>query len=263
MAWFMDTYSQQVGYPVPEIVTGKPVVLGGTKGRDVATGLGVVFVVEDILRGRGETLEGRRVVVQGLGKVGAVVARELLARGSLIVGVSDVSGGVVHPRGLDLDAVFTWLSEHNFLRGFPDGQWVGRSEILQTPCDILVPAALEGQITEANAPDLNCALVVEAANGPTTPAADAILAERAIEVVPDVLANGGGVTVSYFEWVQDQQKYFWSAEEITARLHVKMTEALARVREGRERYGVDWRTASQAVAIQRVAEAARLRTVYP
>jgi glutamate dehydrogenase (NAD(P)+) len=263
MAWFMDTYSQQVGHPVPEIVTGKPLVLGGTEGRDVATGLGVIFCIEDVLRGRREQLEGQRVVVQGIGKVGSVVARELDARGAVIVGLSDVSGGVVDPQGLDLDAVFTWVAEHDFLRGFPGGELVGRTDVLLEPCDLLVPAALERQITAENAPELRCRMVVEAANGPTTPEADEILAARDIEVVPDVLANGGGVTVSYYEWVQDQQKYSWQGEEVVTRLRLQMQEALARVYEARQRHGVDWRTAAQAVAIERVAEASRLRTVYP
>jgi glutamate dehydrogenase (NAD(P)+) len=263
MAWFMDTYSQQVGHPVPEIVTGKPMVLGGTEGRDVATGLGVVFVIEDVLRGRGEDIDGRRVVVQGTGKVGSVVAREMAARGARIVGLSDVSGGVTDESGLNLDDLSTWMGEHRFVRGFPDGDAVGREELLETPCDILVPAALEGQLTESNAADLDCGMVVEAANGPTTPAADEIFARRGIEVIPDVLANGGGVTVSYFEWVQDQQKYSWQGEEVVTRLRLTLEDALARVVEAQQRHGVDWRTAAQAVAIERVAEASRLRTIYP
>jgi glutamate dehydrogenase (NAD(P)+) len=263
MAWFMDTYSQQVGHPVPEIVTGKPIVLGGTEGRDVATGLGVVFCIEEVLKHRGQEIDGLRAVVQGIGKVGAVVARELQARGATIVGVSDVTGGVVDPRGIDLDDVSTWVAEHDFLRGFPAGGVTGRTEVLEVPCDLLVPAALERQITEDNAPALDCRMIVEAANGPTTTEADEILAERGIEVIPDVLANGGGVTVSYFEWVQDQQKFSWQREEIVARLRIQILEALARVEEARERHGVDWRTAAQAVAIARVAEASRLRTVYP
>lgn len=263
MAWFMDTYSQQVGHPVPEIVTGKPLVLGGTEGRDVATGLGVVFLIEDVLRGRGETVEGRRVVVQGIGKVGGTVCRELEARGARIVGVSDVSGGVVAGGGLDLDLVAAWLKGHGFLRGFPGGKTVSREDVLLTPCDILIPAALERQITDDNALQLDCGMVVEAANGPTTPEADEILASRGIEVVPDVLANGGGVTVSYFEWVQDQQKYSWQGEEVVVRLRLQLSEALARVCDEREQHGVDWRTAAQAVAIQRLAEASRLRTIFP
>ncbi len=263
MAWFMDTYSQQVGHPVPEIVTGKPLVLGGTEGRDIATGLGVVFVLEEALRARGENVDGMRVVVQGLGNVGAVVARELAARGATIVAVSDVTGGLVDPAGLDLDNVFAWMAEHDFLRGFPGVEHVGRREVVEVPCDVLVPAALEGQITADNAERIDCRLVVEAANGPTTPEADEILARRSIEVIPDVLANAGGVTVSYFEWVQDQQKYSWSGQEIRDRLRLQLQEAFAKVVDARERHGVDWRAAAQSVAIERVAEASRLRTIYP
>ena len=263
MAWFMDTYSQQVGHPVPEIVTGKPVVLGGTEGRDAATGLGVVFCIEDALRDRGEDVEGKRVVIQGIGKVGAVVARELAERGARVVGISDVSAGLQEPGGLDLERVSAWIEEHRFLRDCPAGSPTDRETILETPCDILVPAALERQITAENAGRLDCKLVFEAANGPTTPEADRILEQRGIDVIPDVLVNGGGVTVSYFEWVQDQQKYSWSRDEVVDRLRRQVKTAFERVLEGRERYGCDWRTAAQAVAIQRVAETARLRTVYP
>ena len=263
MAWFMDTYSQQVGHPVPEIVTGKPMVLGGTEGRDIATGLGVVFVLEEVLRIRNERLEGLRVAVQGFGNVGAVVARELAARGATIVGVSDVTCGLIDPDGLDLGAVFTWVAEHDFLRGFPGAENVGRMDVLEAQCDVLVPAALESQITAENAERLDCQLVVEAANGPTTPEADEILARRSIPVIPDVLANAGGVTVSYFEWVQDQQKYSWSGEDIVARLRLQLQDAFGRVVEARDRHDIDWRTAAQSVAITRVAEASRLRTIYP
>jgi len=263
MAWFMDTYSQQVGHPVPEIVTGKPLVLGGTEGRDIATGLGVVFCLEDVLRGRSERVDGLRVAVQGLGNVGSVVVRELADRGARIVAVSDVTTGVVAEAGLDVDAVMEWVGERGFLRDFPRGTVVGRREVLETPCDVLVPAALESQIAGDNAREIDCRLIVEAANGPTTPEADRILAQRGIDVIPDVLANAGGVTVSYFEWVQDQQKYSWQGEEIVTRLRLQLNEALARVHGERRRLGTDWRTAAQAVAIARVAEASRLRTIYP
>ncbi len=263
MAWFMDTYSQQVGHPVPEIVTGKPLVLGGTEGRDVATGLGVVFVLEDVLRGRGQTMDGMRLVVQGLGNVGAVVVRECAARGAKVVGVSDISGGVTDADGLDLDAVFAWVAEHGFLRDMPGVAQAGRNDVVQTPCDVLVPAALERQITADNAELVDCELIVEAANGPTTPEADAILARRGIEVIPDVLANAGGVTVSYFEWVQDQQKYSWNGEEVVTRLRLQLSDALGRVLQARNRLATDWRTAAQSVAIERVAAASRLRTIYP
>ena len=263
MAWFMDTYSQQVGHPVPEIVTGKPLVLGGTEGRDIATGLGVVYCIEELMETAGEQLEAQRVVVQGLGNVGATVVRELAQRGATIVGVSDVTGGVADPAGLDGAAVEAWMAEHRFLRGFPGGTDVGRLEILEEPCDILIPAAVEQQITAENAGRIDARWVVEGANGPTTPEADEILASRGIEVLPDVLANAGGVTVSYFEWVQDQQKLAWQGAEVAARLRMQLDDAFARVLEAKEQRGTDWRTAAQAVAIERVADASRLRTIYP
>jgi glutamate dehydrogenase (NAD(P)+) len=263
MAWFMDTYSQQVGHPVPEIVTGKPLVLGGTEGRDEATGLGVVFCIEDVLRGRGEKVEGQSVVVQGFGKVGAVVAREMAARGARVVAVSDVTGGIHDPDGLDVDAALAHVEKERFLRGCTVGATVERTEVVELPCDILVPAALERQITADNAEQVDCRIVFEAANGPLTPEADKILARRGIDVIPDVLANGGGVTVSYFEWVQDQQKYSWGGEEVVVRLRLHMEEALARVVAARARFDTDWRSAAQAVAIERVAEATELRALYP
>ena len=263
MAWFMDTYSQQVGHPVPEIVTGKPIVLGGTEGRDIATGLGVVYCIEELMRVAGEELAGKRVVVQGLGNVGGTVVRELAQRGATIVGASDVTCGVADPGGLDVDAVAGWTDEHRFLRGFPEGTEVGRLEILEQSCDLLVPAAVEQQITEENAGRIDARWVVEGANGPTTPEADVILAERGIEVIPDVLANAGGVTVSYFEWVQDQQKLAWQSAEVAARLRTQLDDAFERVHRAKQERGTDWRTAAQAVAIERVADASRLRTIYP
>src|SRR5687768_12327742 len=241
MAWFMDTYSQQVGHPVPEIVTGKPLVLGGTEGRDIATGLGVVYCIEELMETAGAQLDKKRVVVQGPGTV----------------------GGVVDPEGLDIPAVKEWLDEHRFLRDCPAGTAVGRQAILEQPCDILVPAAVEQQITTDNAHQIDARWVVEGANGPTTPEGDEILASRDIEVLPDVLANAGGVTVSYFEWVQDQQKLAWQGAEVAARLRMQLDDAFARVRTAKDERGTDWRTAAQAVAIERVADASRLRTIYP
>ena len=261
MAWFMDTYSQQVGHPVPEIVTGKPLVLGGTIGRNASTGLGVVFCIAQVCDHLGWELSGLRVVVQGFGNVGSVVARGLEARGATVVGIADVTGGIADPDGVDLELASDWIAEHRFLRGFPSGDSVSRTEILETPCDILVPAALEHQITEDNAGRLSCRLIVEAANGPITPGADEILRERDIPVLPDVLANAGGVTVSYF--VQDQQKFHWGDEEIADRLAGQLGQGLERVIEAAGRLDVDWRTAAQAVAIERFAEAARLRAIYP
>jgi glutamate dehydrogenase (NAD(P)+) len=255
MAWLMDTYSQQVGYPVPEIVTGKPLVLGGIVGRQAATGLGAVYCIESVLEHIGRDLPGLRVVIQGFGNVGAVIARELTERGAILVGISDVTGGVASPRGLSMDSLMTWVSEHRFLRGFPGGDPVGREEVLQIPCDILVPAALERQITAENAPLLDCQLIIEAANGPSTPEADRILADRGIQIVPDVIANAGGVTASYFEWAQDQQKYLWDSDAVAERLRAQLRGGIARVFATADRFGVDWRTAAQA--------AARLRAIYP
>jgi glutamate dehydrogenase (NAD(P)+) len=263
MAWFMDTYSQQVGHSVPEIVTGKPVVLGGTAGRQAATGMGVVYCLEAALEHLGWSVADLRVAVQGTGNVGGVVARELHARGAAVVAVSDVTGGIHAPDGLDVPAVLAWVAEHRFLRGCPLGAPVGRRDVLEVPCDILIPAALEAQITAENAPRLACRLIAEAANGPTTPEADEILATRGIHVVPDVLANAGGVTVSYFEWVQDHQKYFWEEKDIAQRLERLMRAGLERVLEASAPRGVSWRTGALSVAVARVAEAMRLRATYP
>jgi glutamate dehydrogenase (NAD(P)+) len=263
MAWFMDTYSQHVGHPVPEIVTGKPLVLGGTAGRRVATGLGVAFCIESVLEHLGWELEGKRVVVQGLGNVGAVVAGELEQRGAVVVGVSDVTCGVVAEAGLSIQRVLDWIGEHDFLRGYPGGTAVDRTQILETPCDILIPAALEHQITAENARRVDCRLVVEAANGPTTEEGAEVLRDRGIPVLPDLLANSGGVTVSYFEWVQDQQKFSWGREEVADRLQSALRDAFERVLEASGRLEVDWRAAAHAVAVSRVAEAVRLRSIYP
>jgi glutamate dehydrogenase (NAD(P)+) len=270
MAWFMDTYSQQVGHSVPAIVTGKPIVLGGTAGRQSATGLGAVYCLEAAMRLLGRELAGKRVVVQGAGNVGAVIARELHARGALIVGIGDVSGGVVDQRGLDVPGLLAWLAEGSpagggarFLRDWPGSEHTGRSDILDVPCDVLVPAALERQIDADRARRLECEVVLEAANGPTTTEADAVLAERGIAVIPDILANAGGVTASYFEWVQDQQQYFWGADEVAERLRLQLDLAFDRVAETAERLGVTWRSGALALALERVADASRRRSIFP
>ncbi|MDX6651836.1 MAG: glutamate dehydrogenase [Solirubrobacterales bacterium] len=263
MSWFMDTYSQQVGHPSPGIVTGKPVVLGGTAGRQAATGLGAIFCLELATQRLGWELSGLRVAIQGFGNVGGVIAHELAARGASIVGVADVSGGVVNQEGLAVDDLTQWVAENRFLRGFPGGDAITRLGVLEVPCDVLVAAALEHQITEENAGRLDCKLVLEVANGPTTPEAETILLERRIPIIPDILAGAGGVTVSYFEWVQDQQNYFWDADEVAQRLKLHLSQAVERVVEASERLGVEWRAAAQAVAIERVAEATRARAIYP
>ena len=263
MAWFYDTYSQSVGHAVPAVVTGKPLVLGGTVGRLRATGLGVVFAIEAILELLGWPLADQRFVVQGFGNVGSVVASELHERGAKIVGVSDIRGAISDPRGLDIPATQRWTREHGYLDGFPGAAQIDGASVLALPCDVLVPAALEHQITEWNAPELDCRLVVEAANGPTTPGADRVLEDRGIAVVPDILANAGGVTVSYFEWVQSHQKYAWDAAEVEVRLRLQMRDAFARVMTTAKQLDTDYRTAALATAIKRVSDAARLRAIYP
>ncbi len=263
MSWFMDTYSQHVGHPTPGIVTGKPIVLGGTEGRKAATGLGATICAEAMMDRLGRDIGTSRVAIQGFGNVGSVIAKELYDRGATVVALCDVTGGIVNPAGIDVDEALTWVAENRFLRGFPGGAEATRGGMLETSCDVLVPAALECQITDQNASRLDCGLIVEAANGPTTPEADEILAERGIPIVPDLLANAGGVTVSYFEWAQDQQRYSWQADEITARLRSHLEAAMERIADAADRFEVGWRKAGQAVAIARVAEAARLRSIYP
>ncbi len=263
MAWIMDTYSQQVGHSVPEVVTGKPPALGGTEARRAATGLGVVYVTEGVLERLGWNVRELSFVVQGFGNVGLVAASELHALGARVVAVSDASGGVHDPNGLDVPALAAWSEGQRLLSDFPDADAVSRTEVLELPCDVLIPAALERQVTGQNAARLDCRLVVEAANGPVTPEAEALLASRGIPVVPDILANAGGVCVSYFEWVQDVQKYSWDTIDVQERLRRQLRSALDRVMRAAEDLDCDWRTAALSVAVQRVAEAARFRGVYP
>jgi glutamate dehydrogenase (NAD(P)+) len=263
MAWFYDTYSQSVGNSVPAIVTGKPVVLGGTIGRQSATGLGVVFAIECEFEELEWSMPERTFVVQGFGNVGSVAAQELHARGAKVIAVSDIRGAITNPHGLDIPAVQRWVAENQYLEGFPDGEPIDGRAMLELECDVLVPAAREEQITEENAGALRCRLVVEGANGPTTPAADRILAERGITVIPDVLANAGGVVVSYFEWVQSHQKYNWEADEVRERLRAHIRDAFAQVRGTAQQLEIDNRTAALASAIKHVSEAAKLRAIYP
>ncbi len=231
MAWMMDTYSMLKGHAVPEIVTGKPISIGGSIFRHEATGAGVVIVIERACHRLGWDIAAQRCIVQGFGNVGAIAAQELFDKGATVIAVSDVSGGLLDPDGLDITALRAWSAEHGSLEGYPKGQRISNAVLLESPCDILVLAAREDQITAENAPDLQCKLVAEGANGPTTIEADAILAERAIPVLPDVLTNAGGVTVSYFEWVQDLGRLFWDRDEIRARLAEKLSDAFDRVWE--------------------------------
>jgi len=263
MAWLMDTYSMHAGYTVPAVVTGKPLSIGGSEGRLDATGLGVVLVTEETFRKQGRALDGATVAVQGFGNVGNAAARLFLKRGARIVAVSDVQGGVANPHGLDVPALVAHAARTGSIVGFAESEPLSNQEILETPCDVLVPAALQGQITGENAARVRAKMVVEGANGPTTPDGDAILHDRNVLLIPDVLANAGGVTVSYFEWVQDIQSFFWSEDEVNERLGRILKRAFAEVWAAGEMHRVDLRTAAYIVGVARVAEATLTRGIYP
>jgi glutamate dehydrogenase (NAD(P)+) len=263
MAWMMDTYSMQVGHAVPEIVTGKPVALGGALFRREATGAGVVMVIERACERLDWDLSDQRCVVQGFGNVGGIAAQELAEKGASVLAVSDFSGGVYAPAGLDLARIREWVDDHGSLEGYPGADHVTNAELLELPCDILVLAALEDQLTAENAPRIEAKLVAEGANGPTSIEADAILAERGILVLPDVLTNAGGVTVSYFEWVQDLGRLFWTREETRARLADKLGDAFDRVWALAEEKGVSLRQAALVAGINEVAAALKARGIYP
>jgi glutamate dehydrogenase (NAD(P)+) len=263
MAWVMDTYSMTQGKSVPGVVTGKPILIGGSAGRKEATGRGIVFILLRAARHLGQELKGKRVVVQGFGNVGAVAARLLWREGCMIVGVSDFKGGVYSPRGLDIRQLETHVAESGSVTEFPDTDRVTNAELLELPCDILIPAAIGSQIRDDNADRIKASIVAEGANGPTTPEADQTLRERGVTVVPDILANGGGVVVSYFEWVQGLQYYFWRESEILSRLQEVMTRAFNRIWTVTQKEGTDLRTAALMEGIRRVAEAYRIRGLYP
>jgi glutamate dehydrogenase (NAD(P)+) len=267
MAWIMDTFSMMHGHSVPGVVTGKPVGLGGSKGREEATGRGVLYVIQEACRKRDQRLEGATVAVQGFGNVGGVAARLLAQAGAIVVAVSDSRGGLYRASGLDVDSLYSHRTAGGLLGDHPghgiDHDDITNEQLLELPVDILVPAALEGQITDRNAGNIKAKMVVEAANGPTTAGGDAILAERGIYVVPDILANAGGVAVSYFEWVQDLQSFFWEETEVNQRLQRIMSNAFAQVSAVADERGMRLRDAAYVVALQRVVEAMRLRGIYP
>ncbi|HET9324415.1 MAG TPA: Glu/Leu/Phe/Val dehydrogenase [Gaiellaceae bacterium] len=263
MAWIMDTYSMTEGHAVPEIVTGKPISIGGSVFRREATGAGVVMLVELACKRLGWDLADQRCIVQGYGNVGGVAARELASRGATVLAVSDISGGVHAEAGLELDAVDSWIADHGSLEGYPDARHVSNTELLELPCDILVLAALEDQVTEENAARIDARMIAEGANGPTSLEADAILAERGIPVLPDILMNAGGVTVSYFEWVQDLGRLFWSRDEIRQKLADQLGDAFDRVWTVSEQLDVTLRQAALVAAIREVAGALTARGIYP
>jgi glutamate dehydrogenase (NAD(P)+) len=262
MAWFMDTYSMHVGHTETAVVTGKPVEMGGSLGRREATGRGVMIVAREAARHMGVAFDGATVAVQGFGNVGSVSADLLSRAGAKVVAVTDWKGGVYNAKGLDIQALLEHAAEHKTVEGFPNAESLTNEALFALDVDILVPAALENQITEDNAADVRARIVVEGANGPTTPNAHQMMHERGIFVVPDILANAGGVTTSYFEWVQNRHGYYWSLDEVNTRLEQKMGEAFGAVLATSQRYGVDMRTAAYAVAIARVGNVTKVRGMY-
>jgi glutamate dehydrogenase (NAD(P)+) len=263
MAWLMDTYSQQMGYAVPAVVTGKPVVLGGSLGRREATGRGLVYMIEAAADHIGIDLTEATAVVQGFGNVGSYAARFLEEAGARIIAVSDVSTGLYNPSGLSVEALLRHVADNHVLQGFPEAETVSNAELLELECDVLALAALQNQVTVNNASRINCRLLAEGANGPTTLEADEILNERGILILPDVLGNAGGVTVSYFEWVQGMQNLTWTLEEVNERLKTILLNAFERTLQRATRDRQDLRTAALIEGVARVTEAKLLRGVFP
>ncbi len=265
MAWIMDTYSMHEGDPVPQIVTGKPVALGGSAGRKEATGRGVAYLVNRTLDNLNMKSEGTRVVVQGFGNVGSVTAQQLHRFGAKIIGVSDFTGGVHNPQGLDVNKLIDHTTQHGSLEGFVDGcERITNDELLQLECEVLIPAALERQITGKNVGKIRCRVLAEAANGPTTVEADAVLRQRDdIFLIPDVLCNAGGVIVSYFEWVQDLQSFFWTEAEVNDKLYRQLELAYQQVLQMAKKQKLYMRDAALALGISRIAQAKQIRGLFP
>jgi glutamate dehydrogenase (NAD(P)+) len=263
MSWFMDTYSMHVGYTVPGVVTGKPISLGGSEGRNEATARGCVYTIAEAARHLGLNLKGAKAAVQGFGNAGSIAAQLMVEEGSTVVAVSDSQGGIRNLAGLNIDGVIAWKKEHGTVRGYPGSQDISNAEVLETECDVLIPAALENQITAANADRVKAKIVAEAANGPTTPEADEILYNRMVFLIPDILANAGGVTVSYFEWVQDLNRDHWTETEVNAKLKTIMVQAFGEVLSQSLNERVNMRTGAYLNAVQRVADATAMRGLYP
>ncbi len=262
MAWIMDTYSMHARHTVTSVVTGKPVALGGSLGRREATGRGVLFCVNEAIKRFNLTPEQTTVVVQGSGNVGGIGAELMWQQGYKVVAISDVGGGIYNPNGLNIPHVLEYLQQNKSLEGYPDVEAVDNKSLLEIECDVLAPCATENQITSENADRIRCKILAEGANGPTTPKADKILHDKGIFVIPDILANAGGVTVSYFEWVQDRMGYFWSEAEVNARLEDKMVASFNELCHYATKHDVDTRTAAYMMAIDRVAYDTRMRGIY-
>ena len=263
MAWMMDTYSMTQGKSVPGVVTGKPLIVGGSAGRREATGRGIVFVLYQAVKALGQELRGKKIVVQGFGNVGGTASRLLWNDGCTIAGISDVTGGVWNPDGIDVRQLQAHVTETGSVAGFPGGESITNEQILEQPCDVLIPAAIDSVIHEHNADRVKALIVAEAANGPTTPEADVILRDRGVTVIPDILCNAGGVVVSYFEWVQGLQYYFWKESEIISRLQEIMARSFNRVWQTSRKSGVDLRTGALMEGVSRVADAHVARGLYP
>ncbi len=263
MAWIMDTYSMAQGYTIPSVVTGKPVIIGGSLGREEATGFGVAYVTEDALRRFKRYSEPVKVVIQGFGNVGSYTALKLGDMGIKVVAVNDVYGGIYNPNGLPVGELIRTVREKGKVSDYKGGDKVTNDELLTLECDVLIPAALGRVITKDNAPGLRCGMLVEGANGPTTAEADDILRERNIPVIPDILANAGGLIVSYFEWVQGLQEYYWSREAVHDELKKRMKNTFVRVADYAEKEGVPMRLAALMLGISQVSRAKKLRGLYP
>ncbi|MCA0359751.1 MAG: Glu/Leu/Phe/Val dehydrogenase [Armatimonadetes bacterium] len=264
MGWIMDTYSMQAGYTVPGVVTGKPLELGGSEGRVEATGRGVIVCTIEACKMMNMPLEGARVVVQGFGNVGSVAARLAEREGAKVIAISDGTGGIYNPNGLPInDLYIKYSGVEGGIQNYQDCTKITNKELLELECDILIPAAIQAQITKENAPNIKAKLIVEGANGPTTLEADQILADKGIIVVPDILANAGGVVVSYFEWVQDLQNFFWEEEQVNDRLARIMRAAYAGVAEMMHLHKTDMRTAAMIIGVKRVSDATLMRGIFP
>jgi glutamate dehydrogenase (NAD(P)+) len=263
MAWIMDTYSMHKGYSVPGVVTGKPLSIGGSLGRREATGRGCVFAIADVAKHHGLELKGATAVVQGFGNAGAIAAQQLAEAGCRVIAVSDSQGGIYNAHGLSIPDVLATKKASGSVSHYSDGDQLTNQALLELPCDILVPAALENQLTATNAPRITAKLIAEAANGPTTPEADAILADRGIPVIPDILANAGGVTVSYFEWVQNRQELRWTEQQVNQQLKAVMTDSCAQVYALADKEQVSLRLAAYMLAVGRVVQATTERGIYP
>ncbi|MGD0769726.1 MAG: Glu/Leu/Phe/Val dehydrogenase [Tepidisphaeraceae bacterium] len=263
MAWFLDTYSMMVGHQELGVVTGKPVSLGGSAGREEATGRGVTYVLRAFLKTQNKTLEGTRIAIQGFGNVGSHAARLLDEMGATILAITERKSGIYDEHGIDVEAASLYYRERGDLTDYPTGDAITNEELLTCDCDVIIPAAMESTVTAEIAPHVKARILVEAANGPTTPPADEILRDNGVTVLPDILANAGGVTVSYFEWVQGLQNFFWSLKEVNEELQKVMERAFDAVNAKADQADCDYRTAAYTIAISRVAEACRLKGLFP